>query len=874
MRRVFGYVSAAILLVFPVLLSATFPPVATNTWSAAQPLSAARSGAATVMLQDGRLLITGGNNGTSSVASVDIVDTAGNITAAAPMNMARSQHTATVLQDGRVLVVGGVDVSGNPIGTAEIFDPSVNPARVNPWTSTGPLVQARSGQTATLLNDGTVLIAGGLSGGQVLNTLELFNAASGANGSFTIVSATLSSPRAKHTAVLLEDGRVMIIGGWDGTMTPPQPPATSGTPNPLATTDIYDASAQQVRAGPALNVGRMSLTATTQLDGQVFVAGGNDGTHDLASTEIFDPITSPQPATFTRSSLSLTTPRSNHLAFLLPHNGGTLLVGGTSNGTAIASAELYMPVYLSQAQTATLTPAAAMNTARAYATGSPLSDGTVTSVNDGLLIVAGGVDASGNTLSSAEFFAFPWVKTDALEYAPGTPVNITGGGFQPGETVTLHFQETPYYDAPADLTATVQPDGTFSNSQFSPDTYDLNIGFFLTATGSASHNQAQTVFADNYSKNNLTIAVSPAAGTPVANSVVAGTNGSGSSDIIGACTTTSGCSNSNAIGSNKTISITATAGTGYVFSSWTVSVAPAGSTCANGSAANPCTLNSGTGNNTTSVTANFLTPVTATLTAAGKVYDGTATEPNASMSCSLTAVHSGDNVTCTATNGSFATPNAGSGTVTAAVALGGSDSAKYVLTSTSATAPATISQKALTYTGLSAPASKIYDATTNATVSGTPTLQTAEAAGAGTTSDGKPYSVDAVSLTGTPSGAYNTKDVATATTVSIGGISLTGTGNGNYSLTAATQSATITPKALTYTGLSAAASKIYDATTNATVTGTATLQPAEAAGAGSTSDGKPYTGDAVSLIGTPTGSYDSKDVASATTVTFGGVSLS
>lgn len=278
MRRVFGYASAVISLLFPILLSAAFPTIATNTWSPAQPLTVARSGAATVMLQDGHLLITGGNNGSSSVAAVDIVDAAGNITAGSPMNMARSQHTATVLQDGRVLVVGGVDVSGNPIGTAEIFDPSINPAQANPWTSTGPLVQARSGQTATLLNDGRVLIAGGLSGSQVLNTLELFNAASGTNGSFMLLPATLSSPRAKYAAALLDDGRVVIVGGWDGTTVAPQPPATTATPHALATTDIYDASAQQVRAGPALNVARMNLTATTQLDGQVFAAGGNNGT--------------------------------------------------------------------------------------------------------------------------------------------------------------------------------------------------------------------------------------------------------------------------------------------------------------------------------------------------------------------------------------------------------------------------------------------------------------------------------------------------------------------------------------------------------------------------------------------------------------------
>src|SRR5208282_4706142 len=111
---------------------------------------------------------------------------------------------------------------------------------------------------------------------------------------------------------------------------------------------------------------------------------------------------------------------------------------------------------------------------------------------------------------------------------------------------------------------------------------------------------------------------------------------------------------------------------------------------------------------------------------------------------------------------------------------------------------------------LSVPSSKIYDGTTTAVVSGTAGLQSTETAGAGSTADGKPYSVDSVSLTGTATGTYDYKDVATATTVTFGGESLTGTGNGNYSLTPETQAATITAKALTESGLSVPSSKIYD----------------------------------------------------------------
>ena len=191
-----------------------------------------------------------------------------------------------------------------------------------------------------------------------------------------------------------------------------------------------------------------------------------------------------------------------------------------------------------------------------------------------------------------------------------------------------------------------------------------------------------------------------------------------------------------------------------------------------------------------------------------------------------------------------------------------------------ATVSSTVSAKALTMSGLTVPGSKIYDGTTSAAVSGSPALQASEAIGAGNSSDGKPYTGDVVSITGTAAGTYNSKDVATASTVTFSGLNLTGAQSSNYSLTIqAAAGATITTKALTVTGISVPASKIYDGTTTAAVSGSAALQAAEAAGAGSTADGKPYSGDVVGLTGTATGTYDSKDVSAATTVNYSGLSL-
>src|SRR5437667_8119738 len=106
------------------------------------------------------------------------------------------------------------------------------------------------------------------------------------------------------------------------------------------------------------------------------------------------------------------------------------------------------------------------------------------------------------------------VMTDQADYAPGTIVTITGSGWQSGETVTLQLVESPLIDTHPDLTAVADASGNIFNNQFSPDFYDVNVTFTLTATGQTSGLQAQTTFTDN---TNFTVSVgaqSPASITP------------------------------------------------------------------------------------------------------------------------------------------------------------------------------------------------------------------------------------------------------------------------------------------------------------------------------------------------------------------------
>src|SRR5439155_4799532 len=145
----------------------------------------------------------------------------------------------------------------------------------------------------------------------------------------------------------------------------------------------------------------------------------------------------------------------------------------------------------------------------------------------------------------------------------------------------------------------------------------------------------------------------------------------------------------------------------------------------------------------------------------------------------------------------------------------GTGSGNYTVTQPSGLI-ADITPKTLTVTGLTASA-KVYDGTTVEPLGGAAALPAAEAPGAGTTGDGKPYTGDTVTLGGTAAGTFATKDVANGKAVSVTGNTISGAQSGNYTLAQQTGlTANVTGKALTVSGLSAPASKVYDGTTTAT----------------------------------------------------------
>lgn len=232
-------------------------------------------------LQSGHVLIVGGMaTGGGSLAGVELFDpTTNTIQELGSLAERRASHTATLLGDGRVLIAGGYN--GEYLGSVEVFDPAQK--RFRP---AGSLVEARSGHTATLLPDGRVLFVGGVGRGWTfLRSAELYDPATGHSESV----GSMSVPRESHTATLLADGRVLVIGGHSG---------RQRDMKVYASAEAFVPQARRFEPAGALATPRHKHDAIRLPDGRVLVVGGADRSDRVhyGTTESYSPGT----ATFER----------------------------------------------------------------------------------------------------------------------------------------------------------------------------------------------------------------------------------------------------------------------------------------------------------------------------------------------------------------------------------------------------------------------------------------------------------------------------------------------------------------------------------------------------------------------------------------------
>lgn len=180
-----------------------------GTWAKTGSMTAPRENQSTVLLHNGQVLVMGGTAELYDPATRKFSPTGSMTTARAALTF-----TATVLQNGQVLVAGG-GVGAGVTSSAELYDPATGT-----FSPTGNMTTAREDFTATLLNNGRVLAAGGVATCASFScppfaSAELYNPAT---GTWTPTSS-MSGPRAFHTATLLPSGQVLVAGGSNGTAT-------------------------------------------------------------------------------------------------------------------------------------------------------------------------------------------------------------------------------------------------------------------------------------------------------------------------------------------------------------------------------------------------------------------------------------------------------------------------------------------------------------------------------------------------------------------------------------------------------------------------------------------------------------------------------
>jgi hypothetical protein len=309
-----------------ILASAEIYDPKSGKFSSTGSLSAPRENHTATLIADGRVLIAGGDpsggGDQTPLASAEIYDPkSGTFSPTGSLTTARKRAGAALLGDGRVLIVDGQDAQLNAISTAEIYDP-----KKGTFSTTGSMITAQSVMSVITLLDGQVLVVGGDATGSP--TAELYDPIKG-----TFSATGRMAVQGLDAAVLLHDGRVLVLGGYFA--------GAAGN----GSADLYDPVTSSFGPAGTMASPRLGQSATVMTDGRVLVAGGAVD----ASAEVYTPpapgstITpspAPTPAVPAElASLSVTSLEANKIHRSGAYSStayGALVYGVASKGNATA----------------------------------------------------------------------------------------------------------------------------------------------------------------------------------------------------------------------------------------------------------------------------------------------------------------------------------------------------------------------------------------------------------------------------------------------------------------------------------------------------------------------------------------------------------
>ncbi len=321
-----------------------------GSWQPGQRSVESRTGHTTTALASGGALVVGGSGTENGIERLD--PATGVWTSAGTLVHGRTDHTATLLPTGEVLVAGGLNwaETEHPSGTWEVYDPATESV-----VATGSLLAARYSHDAVLLHDGRVLIVGGYDtphrGQTAERTAEFFDPWT---RTLAVAGMLHEEPSVPTDAAILADGRVLVT--------------SRNTPG----AELFDPSAEVWTVQAPMSRTRHSHMLVGLADGRALVLGGSDVGGSILATEIYDP----QSGRWSPAG-SLSWPHVDVRSDTVLLMSGRVLVAGTGAMPLHSAVEVFDPSSEEWSVVGTL--------------GSPRAGHTVTDLGDGRVLAVGGI---------------------------------------------------------------------------------------------------------------------------------------------------------------------------------------------------------------------------------------------------------------------------------------------------------------------------------------------------------------------------------------------------------------------------------------------------------------------------------------------------